>query len=508
MNTVIYARYSSDKQTEQSIEGQLQTCHDYAKRSGYSVVGEYIDRAITGKMDSRLEFQRLITDSAKKQFQAVIVYAVDRFGRNLQQSVNNEYKLQKNGVALMSATENFADNPAGRMHRNMMMTFAQYYSDELGQKVTRGMYLNAEKCLYNGGGIPLGYKIVDKKLHIDEDTVFIVQRIFEMYANGMRVIDITDHLNAQQIKTSSGADFNNSSLHCMLKNKKYIGTYTYGEIEIPDGIPRIISDELFYRVADVMAENKKRSNRVRAKEEYLLTTKLFCGHCKSLMVGVSGKSSTGKAYHYYSCNNARQKLCNKKNASKQELEDLVIQECRNLLTSNNIKKIADEVAAYCERESETSNLKRLNKLLIGNNTAMENLLKAMEQGQNIDIINERITAKRKEQEDLKTEIAKERIENTTLTVPDIRFFLTQLKNGNINDIKHRRTLINVLVNAIHLYDDRITLILNAGDIPITIDDIMLDEIERNETQNGVRTPNSAGHHFETSEQYRLWGSFY
>ena len=159
MNVVIYARYSSDKQTEQSIEGQLQSCLDYAKRNEYIVVGEYIDRAISGKSDKRQEFQNLIADSAKKNFQAVIVYALDRFGRNLRQSIENEYKLQKNGVALLSASENFADDSAGRMLRNMMMVYAQYYSDELSQKVTRGMNINAKKGLSTGGTIPFGYKL-------------------------------------------------------------------------------------------------------------------------------------------------------------------------------------------------------------------------------------------------------------------------------------------------------------------------------------------------------------
>ena len=86
----------------------------------------------------------------------------------------------------------------------MMMVYAQYYSDELAQKVKQGMNINTEKCLSNGGTIPFGFKTVDKKYQIDEETAPYVRKIFGMYADGKRIIDIMDYMNAQQIKTSLG----------------------------------------------------------------------------------------------------------------------------------------------------------------------------------------------------------------------------------------------------------------------------------------------------------------
>ena len=82
MNAVIYARYSSHAQNEQSVEGQLKACHDFADRQGLAVVGIYIDRALSGTSDNRPEFQRMIDDSAKRHFEAIIVYQLDRFTRN------------------------------------------------------------------------------------------------------------------------------------------------------------------------------------------------------------------------------------------------------------------------------------------------------------------------------------------------------------------------------------------------------------------------------------------
>jgi len=489
MNVVIYARYSSEKQTDQSIDGQLKVCHAYAKSNGYTVVEEYIDKALTGKSDNRPEFQRMISDSNKKHFQGVLVYQLDRFSRNRYDSATYKAKLKKNGVRVLSARENISDDASGILVEGLLESMAEYFSVELSQKVQRGMNINAEKCLSNGGSIPFGFKTVNKKFEINPDTTPIVEQIFEMYAGGKRVIDIINHLNAKQIKTGSGAKFNNSSLHTMLKNKKYIGVYKYADIEVPDGMPRIISDELFYKVAEMMDKNKKAPARARAKEDYILTTKLFCGHCKSLMVGFSGTSSTGKTYNYYSCNNARLKTCHKKNVQKDYIENLIIEECRKLLTDKNIAKIAKEVVSACEREKDGSGLKRLNQELKSNEKQKENLFQSLKIC-DIDSVRksifEEIANMEKAITAVKDEIMLEQAQYVNLTVPEITFFLSQLKGGNINDIKYRKMMITLFVNAVYLYDNekKITLVLNSSQTPITIDNVLLDEIESNNETAG------------------------
>lgn len=92
---VIYARFSSHSQTEQSIEGQLRECYDFAKRSDITIVGEYIDRALTGTSDKRPQFLKMIEDSKKKNFEYVLVYQLDRFARNRYDSANYKAKLRK-----------------------------------------------------------------------------------------------------------------------------------------------------------------------------------------------------------------------------------------------------------------------------------------------------------------------------------------------------------------------------------------------------------------------------
>ncbi len=250
MNIVIYARYSSHSQTEQSIEGQLQTCYEYAKHNSHVVVDEYIDRAQSGTTDSRAEFQRMIADSDKHTFEGVLVYQLDRFARNRYDSAINKAKLKKNGVRVLSARENISEDASGILVEGVLESMAEYYSAELSQKIRRGMNINAEKCLSNGSNPGLGYTVdEERRFHIDPKTAPIVREIFERYASGETVADITgENLNARQIKTSRGKDFNKNSLHRLLRNKRYIGTYIYKDTETPGGMPRMIEDELFQRV--------------------------------------------------------------------------------------------------------------------------------------------------------------------------------------------------------------------------------------------------------------------
>ena len=190
---------------------------------------------------------------------------------------------------------------------------AEYYSAELSQKIRPGMKINAEKCLSNGSNPGLGYTVdEERRFQIVPEGAAIVREIFEMYASGKTVAEITKNLNDKKVKTSRGGAFNKNSLHRMLRNKRYIGTYVYKGDETPDGMPRIIDNELFDRVQHILDRNKEAPARTRGREEYLLTTKLFCGYCREMMTGYGGTSKSGKAYHYYACKNAKKKLCRKK----------------------------------------------------------------------------------------------------------------------------------------------------------------------------------------------------
>lgn len=229
----------------------------------------------------------------------------------------------------------------------------------------------------------------------------------------------------------------------------------------------------------MMNKKKKAPARAKAHESYILSTKLFCGYCKSAMTGVSGKGKMGKKYFYYQCvTNRKDKSCKKGTVNKSYIEELVITETRKLLTRDNIDKIASEVVLLCEQERNTDNLKRLKRLLKENERATENLLKALESGQLIDILAERISQKKKEHDDLERQIFMEKTSNTVPTVNEIRFFLNQFRKGDINDAKYRQALVDTFVNKIYLYDDKMTVLYNTQDShsEMTLDNASLSRV--------------------------------
>ena len=124
----IYASFSSHSQTEQSIEGQLRECYEYANRNDYVVVNEYIDRAISGMTDNRPAFLQMIEDSKKRDFNYVLVYQLDRFARNRYDSATYKAKLKKNNVRVISAKENITTDASGVLMESVLEGMAEYYS--------------------------------------------------------------------------------------------------------------------------------------------------------------------------------------------------------------------------------------------------------------------------------------------------------------------------------------------------------------------------------------------
>lgn len=480
MNVVIYARFSSHSQTEQSIEGQLKVCYEYAKQYDFTVVGEYIDRAISGTTDNRPQFRKMIEDSAKHQFDGVLVYQLDRFARNRYDSATNKAKLKKNGVRVISAKENITDDASGVLMEAVLEGMAEYYSAELSQKVRRGMAINAEKCLSTGRLPPFGYKVVDKKYVIDSEKAPYVKKIFEMYAEGCQMKIIAEYLNARQIMTTAGKPFGRTSLYPILSNKRYTGYYIFQGVEVKDGMPRIISDELYQEAQRKLVANKRAPARSKAKEEYILTTKLFCGECKEPMVGYSGTSRNGDIYNYYICMGRKNKSCHKEYVSKCAIEDYVIKQCRSYLTDTVITTIVDQLNNYMESINNDAELKHLQKLLNDNHRKTNNLLSAISECDNElarKALYTQLPILSQQQQNIEQQIAIEQIKMPSFDKDAIIFFLMSLRDGDINSKKYRKLLISVLVNRIYLYDNRTTIYFNTDKNPCEISQEIISDVE-------------------------------
>ena len=478
MKAVIYARYSSDNQKEESIEGQLRECKEYADRNDIVIVKNYIDRALSAKTDNRPEFQHMIKDSQKGLFDIVLVWKLDRFARNRYDSAYYKSVLRKSGVKVVSAKESISDGPEGIILESMLEGYAEYYSAELAQKVTRGMTENALKARYNGGTMPLGYMVgSDRKYAINPDTAPIVEEIFTRYANGDLIIDIVNSLNSRGFKSTTGADFNKSSLHMMLKNRKYIGEYKYKDIVIPGGIPPIISEDVFKKVQQRMQRNKHAPAKEKAKINYLLSTKLFCGKCGALMLGESGYGYKNNMYHYYKCaNTKRRKICDKKAVRKDWIEDLVINLTKEFVLNDDvIDRIAETI--YNLQFKENTILKALKKSLSDVEIGINNMLNAIQMGVVTSSTKQRLEELEQRKSEIETSILNEEIEHPTLTKENIVFWISKFKYLDMDVEKNRQYLIDTFVNSVYLYDDKLVITYNIKDGTRTI---TLEELENSD----------------------------
>lgn len=473
---VIYARYSSHSQTEQSIEGQLKICYEYAKENNIQIIHEYIDRAHTGtESEHRYNFQKMIKDSNKKRFDVILMYKFDRFMRDVDDIGIYKKQLKKNNVKLISATEPIPDDPSGIIIEYLHHSMSTYYSAELSQKISRGMDINAEKHLTTGGNLALGFTTNEhKEIIIDEKTAPCIKEIFNMYILGSSMADITRYLNSQGIKTSRGNEFNKNSIHRILTNERYIGTYTYKDKKWENAIPAIIDKALFDKAQAIIEKRKKAPARAKAVEEqYYLTGKLFCGYCGSTMSGKSGTSKTKRKHFYYRCKNHIEKSgCDFLGVKKYEIEEIVIKKSRDFIMQPGvINTIADEIIKLFKSDQDSSNLTALKKRLKETMKAQENLLVALENGSIADILVPRIEEKAKEINIIKQNIAKEELLFESLEKDEIIFFLEGVANGDINEPEVKQAFVDVFINKIFLWEDKMDITYNVCDVhsEITLD---------------------------------------
>ncbi|MGM9684023.1 MAG: recombinase family protein, partial [Eubacteriales bacterium] len=460
MKGVIYARYSSDNQREESIDGQLRECKAFAERNGIDIIGSYIDRAFSAKTDNRPDFQRMIKDSSSKAFDVVIVWKLDRFARDRYDSAYYKRTLRKNGVKVVSATEIISEGAEGILLESLLEGIAEYYSVELAEKTLRGMTENALACKINGS-VPLGY-VATEDGHYQIDPIFapIIVEIYQMYLDGMTMQEIVNNLRSRGIRNRKGAEISENVVSNILKNRRYLGEYIFRDIVIPNGIPQIVSQELFERVQERMAKNKKSPARYKAEEEYLLSTKLFCGKCQRMMAGESGKRRDEAIYRYYKCSGVKRKLgCDKKTVRKDWIEDLVVNEIKRIIHDDEtVNFIADRVMEI--QGKNNSILPYLYQQMAEAEKGIDNLVNAIQMGICNDATKKRMDELESRKTELKIQIAKEELAKPIVTRDEIVCWLQHFRTFDTNKFEHRRRFIDTFVNRIFLYDDKMVITFN------------------------------------------------
>lgn len=465
---VIYARFSSHSQTEQSIEGQLRECYDFAKRNDVTIVGEYIDRALTGTSDKRPQFLKMIEDSKKKNFEYVLVYQLDRFARNRYDSANYKAKLKKNGVRVLSAKENITDDASGILVEGMLESMAEYYSAELSQKVKRGIKESLIKGNFIGGHGLLGYDTVDKKWTINPLEAIVIKDIFTRYRSGEKAKDIINRLNVSGIKTKSGKKFTMSQLARIIRNEKYMGIVNVDGNVYTNVIPPIVEEKLFRECNLIMDSHKHKQRKNYDEQPYILSGKLFCGYCESAITAEAGTSKTGRVYHYYKCYGKKLKTtdCHKKPVSQDFIETIVFEATiKYVLRPKVIDKIAEMVTEKFNAEISTPTvLLSLEKELKEVNKSINGIMTAIENGIFTKTTKERLLNLEAEQSELENKIAVEQVRQTKpLQVNEVKKFLTYFAYMKYEKGEEKNEFFNSFINRVILYDDMVIILYNSND---------------------------------------------
>lgn len=404
----IYARVSTEEQAElgYSIDAQLDTLRKYCELYGAEIVGEYVDRGISGKsIKGRYELQRLLKDAEESKFDEVIVWKFNRMARKNIDLLHIVDLLEKNNISFRSFSENFdTSTPSGRFALQMMGAVGELERNTIVDNVKMGHRQRAKMGRHNGK-VPLGYTIVEGKgssretkseVIIVEEEAAIVRYIFEQYAAGHGLKTIANDLNHQGRRTQNGNPFSTTAIRDLLDNPMFVGKIRYNRYEnwaerrrkgkssetiLVDGHhPPIISKELWDKTQ--LLRNKKGSlPKKRFEGEYLLTGLIRCPECDAAMTASRTvnrlKDGTKITRMYYSCGRFRSQgssVCHANSVRKEEAEKAVTTRIREAVAqpailkkvvhnvnehrSNRIKPLRDELAAVQARIAKLEEKKR------------------------------------------------------------------------------------------------------------------------------------------------------
>ena len=459
---VIYARYSSHAQKEESIEQQVEECTAFAIQAGIKVLRVYADKALSGRTDKRPQFQRMMRDAEKKEFSIVIAYKSNRIARNMLQALQYEAKLDLFGIKTLYAKEEFGNTAAGRFALRTMMNVNQFYSENMAEDIRRGMRDNAEACKVNGA-LPLGYvKGPDGRYAIEPKEAELVREIYDKVFSGVTLIEIANEFNARGLSTKQGNRWNKNSFHRILTNDNYIGVYRHSGFVKEDGIPPILDKEAFFAMQHHLDNKPKPRGRQHPYADYLLAGKLFCGYCRTHMVGVSGKTrEDGPQYFYYTCNKRRtEKTCTKEIVRKDYIETTVAMLTKNyILQPDVIDWIAASAMEVLFDAGKEAEIAAMEDDLAEVRKGIKNIMTAIEQGIITASTKDRLMELEGEAATLERSItlAKAVTRDKTIDKERLIFSLEQLCGGDVRSQDFQKRLIDSFVKAVYLWDDQIEI---------------------------------------------------
>ena len=469
-NAVVYARYSSQGQNEQSIDGQLRVCKEFAENKGLNVAKVYIDKAKSAWTESekRVEFQKMLNEAESGGFKYIIVYKFDRFSRSRIDSMMYKAQLRKkHGIRVISATEPVSDDEGGEIYEMFLEWNDEKYSQRLSKRVRDGLDTSVANGTFCGGYLNYGYKIeleptgkagkFIKRVAINEDEAQIVRYVFEQYDKGVEKKDIAKALNEQGHRFK-GKPFLGRYFDKFIVNEKYTGEFKFGGRVSTNMFPAIIDKALFKRVQERLNKNKYfAGGTATARVPYLLTGKIFCGHCETDMVS-DGSNKKTMQYRYYSCKKKKKDLCDKKREAKDFLENYVVECVREFLSDEaNVEMAVNDTLNYYDKRTGEDSLRSIDMQIVKTKKEVEELADAFVKAKS-SLLQETIEKKMNDYEtlldDLLTQKAKLEIERGfKIDKKSMMNFIADILAGDPNDKEYQRSVIDNLVWAVYVSDD-------------------------------------------------------
>ena len=414
LRAALYLRVSTARQAEHdvSIPDQKRQGEAYCESRNLQLVETFIEPGASATNDRRPEFQRMIEAGTSKPapFDVVVVHSFSRFFRDHFELEFYVRKLAKNGVKLVSITQEMGDDPMHVMMRQIMALFDEYQSKENAKHVMRALKENARQGFWNGSLPPIGYRTVateqrgakvKKKIEIDPlhaDTVRLIYRL-AMEGDGttgqMGVKNIVSYLNSRRIFTRDGGRWGIGQVHRILTRRTYMGEHEFNKrsktkelkpvsevVTVP--VPPIIDRETFDAVQKLLkARNPKVMPARVISGPTMLTGLIHCAKCGGAMTIRTGK---GGRYRYYACSmKARQgpTACEGMAVPMEKLDDLVADHLEQQLLQP--ERLETVLAAALDRREEHAERRRehiaeLNKRSAESELRLKRLYDAIEAG--------------------------------------------------------------------------------------------------------------------------------
>lgn len=483
---VIYARYSSGKQREVSIDDQLRIVREYLSRENIREVRAYYDKAKSGRTDRRPSFQEMIANAPESDY--VVVYAMDRFSRDRWDAPVYKKLLSDAGVRVLSATEqSIDDSPEGVLQEKLLEGMAAYYSLNLARSVRRGMTGNALACKVNGYKL-LGYDIdpETRRYVLNETEADVVRDVFSRYVAGATINSLAEELAAAGYKTRNGTPMSANAVKHMLHNERYLGIYKWGDVVVPGGMPQIVSKAMFDAAQNAAHGRQSLRKELYVFEDFRLTGKLFCGLCGEAMVGTSGHGRHGKKYSYYRCTGK-----DRKPIRKELVEDALAESVTRLMDEPRTARLVAEriVAAYVGDDKADAALQACEAHIRENETAVHNIEKAVEKGIITDGLKDRLDELQAESRRLHSERGRLLTEQMNLDVDELAEFI---QHGF--DVCDDDLIFGGFVNRVYLFEDYMVAIMNYRNEMNELDEVIValekEKVEPPEgfDQNGYGGP--------------------